>query len=561
MSALDNDEMLLNMRQSLAKKRVLIVDRHPPARDALRIMLSSLGVTSVHGAGNSADVIRQVKAHRFDIILSDFVLDDGRDGQQLLEELRHAHLIPLSTLYMIITSERAYTNVVALAELAPDDYLIKPFTSEQLMARLVKAIYRKHVLRRVYQHVERGALQEAIVACHHVIMNHTAYRYDALRFNGQLLQALGKFDEAEAIFRLVLEAKVVPWAKMGLAVSLRERAELDEAADLAEQVIAEAPQFLAAYDFLASVHEAKGKLQDAQQALQRAADVSPHNTQRQKLVGDLAVRNNDLEAAEKAFSKVMQRNQGSSLRSVDDFINLSRILIERGDITTSRKLMSDLRREWRGVKQAEFAALISEGLCLMHEGNPSKAGECIEHALTMKEAVDAEAANKGRQPSQRLAIDLAHACLQAGKVEDAHRILRKVAAENNDDPRLIEQITRVYEKTGHAEAGKAMLDQVGAEIIELNNRGVLAARSGDLEGAVQLLIQAAEQVPNLQFLVNAAKAIFTLLDKKGWDEELAEKGRNYLELAMRKDRNSPKVMSAREVYTTVSRKFGVSTEE
>ena len=139
---LDNDEMLRVLQQSLTKKRVLLVDRHPPARDSLRLMLGALGVTSVHGAGNSAEVIRQVKGNRFDIILSDFVLDDGRDGQQLLEELRHAHLIPLGTVYMIITSERGYTNVVALAELAPDDYLIKPFDFHELLAR-TRALLRR----------------------------------------------------------------------------------------------------------------------------------------------------------------------------------------------------------------------------------------------------------------------------------------------------------------------------------------------------------------------------------------------------------------------------------
>jgi DNA-binding NarL/FixJ family response regulator len=107
MDALDNEEMLLVLQQSLTQKRVLIVDRHPPARESLRVMLSALGVAAVHGAGNSAEVIRQVKSHRFDIVLSDFILEDGRDGQQLLEELRHAHLIPLATVYMIITGERS----------------------------------------------------------------------------------------------------------------------------------------------------------------------------------------------------------------------------------------------------------------------------------------------------------------------------------------------------------------------------------------------------------------------------------------------------------------------
>jgi tetratricopeptide (TPR) repeat protein len=552
--------MLLVLQQSLTKKRVLIVDRHSPARDSLRLMLGALGVTLVHGAGNSAEVIRQVKANRFDIVLSDFVLDDGRDGQQLLEELRHAHLIPLSTVYMIITSERGYTNVVALAELAPDDYLIKPFTAEQLQARLIRAIYKKHVLRHIYEQIERGALQEAIVACDRVIQQQPQYMYDALRFKGDLLHTLGKTREAEEVFRRVLEGRVVPWAKMGLAMALRDNGALDEAEQLAEQVTQEAPDYLSAYDFLASVHEAQGKLEEAQHTLQRAADASPHNTVRQRLVGDVAARNKDLLSAEKAYGKVIERSKGSSLRTVDDFANLSRVLVERGDVTASRKIAAEMKREWRGDKQAELAALVTESLCLNSEGSPDKAQHLVDQALALQKAIGEEAAEKGLHVSQRLAVDLAHACYATGKEGEATKIMRQVAAENHEDTHLINHITSVFEKTGQPDAGKAMLEQVGKEIIDLNNKGVMAARSGDLEGAVRLLIQAVEQVPNLQFLVNAAKAIFALIDQKGWDQDLAARALDYLQRAQRKDRKSPKVASAREFYVTVAKKYGMTIE-
>ena len=113
---------------------------------------------------------------------------------------------------------------------------------------------------------------------------------------------------------------------------------------------------------------------------------------------------------------------------------------------------------------------------------------------------------------------------------------------------------------GMVDDGKALLDKVGKEIIDLNNKGVMAARNGDLEGAVQLLIQAVEQVPNLQFLVNAAKAIFTLLDKKGWDAEMAAKAREYLVRAQRKDKKNPKIASARELYASVAKKYGVTPD-
>jgi CheY-like chemotaxis protein len=560
MAALDNEDMLLILQQSLTQKRVLIVDRHAPARDSLRQLLGVMGVTTVHGAGNSAEVIRQVKAHRFDIILSDFVLDDGRDGQQLLEELRHANLIPLSTVYVIITSERGYTNVVSLAELAPDDYLIKPFTSEQLQARLIKVIYKKYVLRKIYEGIENGALNEAVIACDRVIQQQPNYIYDSLRFKGELLHTQGKTREAEEVYRKILEGRVVPWAKMGLATALRDRGALDEAEQLADQVTHDAPDYLSAYDFLASVHEAQGRLADAQRVLQRGADASPHNTLRQRLVGDVAARNKDFLAAEKAYGRVMERNRGSSLRSVDDFANLSRVLVERGDVVASRKIASDMKREWRGDKQAEMAALVTESLCLNAEGSPEKAKALVDKALDLQDQVAAEAAEKGKPISQRLAVDLAHACFAAGKEEEANTLMRQIAAENNEDPHLIEHINNVFTKTGQADAGKAMLDQVGKEIIELNNRGVLAARSGNLEGAVQLLIQAAEKVPNLQFLLNACKAIFTLLDKRGWDHDLAAKGKEYLERALLKDRKNAKVASARELYIAVTKKYGMSAE-
>ena len=559
-AALDNEEMLLVLHQSLTKKRVLIVDRHSPARDSLRLMLGALGVTAVHGAGSSAEVIRQVKGNRFDIILSDFVLDDGRDGQQLLEELRHAHLIPLGTVYMIITSERSYTNVVALAELAPDDYLIKPFTSEQLQARLVRAIYKKHVLRKIYEQIERGALQEAIAACDRVIQQQPVYQYDALRFKGELLHQLGRTAEAEVVYRRVLEGRVVPWAKMGLATALRDRNALEEAEQLADQVIQEAPEFLSAYDFLASVHEAQGKLKEAQQVLQRAADASPHNTLRQRLVGDVAARNKDLLAAERAYGKVIARNKGSSLRTVDDYANLSRVLIERGDVDASRKISAEMKREWRGDKQAELAALVAESLCLDLEGAGDKAQAIVAQAIALQQQVDAEAAEKGRHVSQRLSVDLAHACYATGHAEAAQQIMRQVAAENNEDPHLLDHITSVFEKTGQPDAGRALLDQVSKQIVDLNNKGVIAARNGDLEGSVELLIQAVEQVPNLQFLVNAAKAIFSLLERKGWDNELAARGLDYLQRAQRKDRKSPKVASARELYVAVARKHGIDID-
>lgn len=546
---------LHKIAKDLAHMRVLLVDRHTTARNSMRIILSTLGVKAIHNAGTSAEVLRQVSTFSFDVILADYHLDDARDGQQLLEELRQKHLISLTTVYIVITAERAYHNVVSVAELGPDDYLIKPFTAEQLQSRLAKAIYKKHFFEPVLKHLDQGAFADALTACEMLIGKEDSFFYDTLRFKGEILNVLGRYEEAQAVYQQVIDNAMVPWARMGLASALRGLGRLDEAQALGSAVIDEFPEYLSAYDFVASVSEETGNFAQAQNVLQKAASISPNNSLRQRMVGDVAVRNDDLDTAERAYGKVFDRHRGSSLRVIDDYTNLSRVMLDKGNTEGARKVAQDLRRDWRGSKHSELAGLIMDSLCADQEGESVKAKQALEKALALHRQLQSDGEQNGF--SQKISVDLAHACLATGDQATAQQILEKIAAENNEDRGMIAQIEGVFAKTGHAEAGQSLLAKVGQEIVELNNRGVLAARSGDLEGSVQMLIEAAERVPNLQFLVNASKAIFTLLDRQGWNEELAERGARYLRLAQAKEKRNAKVVSASELHQQVARKYGM----
>ncbi|HRI90084.1 MAG TPA: response regulator [Accumulibacter sp.] len=549
-------DLLHKMSKELALKRALLIDRYPNARSSLRIMLSALGVTSVHNAGTSAEVLRQVRIHHFDIILSDYQLEDGRDGQQLLEELRQQRLVALSTVFMLITSERAYHNVVSIAELAPDDYLIKPFTADELHGRLVRALYRKQFFAPLYEHLDNGAFSDALKACQRLLAQESGFLFDLLRFKGEILNVLGRPAEAQAVFEQVLQQRVVPWARMGLATALRSQQRLAEGEIVAQALIDDFPEFMAAYDFLAEVREEMGKLREAQEALQSAALISPNNSARQRMVGDVAARNQDFKTAERAYGKVLERRRGSSLNNIDDYSNLARAMLDLGHVEGAKRIAGELRRDWRGSKQGELAALVVDGLCANKEGDPTKARLAVEKALVLHDGLKAD--GKDGLVSSKQALDLAHACLATGNEASAQEVVRKVAAENHQDRAMIAQIESIYAKTGNEVTGQALLAQVGKEIVELNNRGVLAARSGDLDGSVKLLIEAAERVPNLQFLVNASKAIFTLLELKGWNPALAKRGLGYLQMAQERDLRNPKVIAAREMYQRVSRKYGIT---
>ena len=84
----------------------------------------------------------------------------------------------------------------------------------------------------------------------------------------------------------------------------------------------------------------------------------------------------------------------------------------------------------------------------------------------------------------------------------------------------------------------------------LESDGVTAAQA-------DASFEAAERVPNVQFLVNAAKAIATLLERKGWNEDLGERAARYLQLAQSKEARNPKIVAAREFYVRVARGYGI----
>src|SRR5512141_364067 len=233
--------------------RALVVDDSPGMRNALRLTLSDFGITKIQMVANASEAIFQIKNRSYDFILCDFNLGEGRDGQQLLEELRHSNLISLETVFMMVTAESFYEKVVATAELAPDDYMIKPFSAELLRSRLTGILLRKRAFRDVYWHFQAQDLGASIAACDALIHNKPRYAVGALRFKGELLVALGGLEEAGALYQQVVTMRAIPWARLGLARSLYLQKKVEAAEEELRDVLEHAPEMVAAYDLLSEV--------------------------------------------------------------------------------------------------------------------------------------------------------------------------------------------------------------------------------------------------------------------------------------------------------------------
>lgn len=124
--------------------RILVVEDEAKAADYLRKGLSESGYM-VEVALNGLDGQHLVQESEFDLIILDVMLP-GLDGWQLLQIIRRKSQTPV----LFLTARDAIEDRVKGLELGADDYLVKPFSYAELLAR-VRTLLRRGPPREVEQ--------------------------------------------------------------------------------------------------------------------------------------------------------------------------------------------------------------------------------------------------------------------------------------------------------------------------------------------------------------------------------------------------------------------------
>lgn len=136
--------------------RILLVDDNADMRDYLQRLLSVYWQVEI--AANGVEALQAVQQRAPDLIISD-VMMPGLDGFQLLKTLRSdPHL---SNIPIILLSARAGEEAtIEGLEAGADDYLVKPFSARELLARvgahMELAFIRSELAARMRQHAEES---------------------------------------------------------------------------------------------------------------------------------------------------------------------------------------------------------------------------------------------------------------------------------------------------------------------------------------------------------------------------------------------------------------------
>ena len=166
----------------MENSRILVVDDDKNINELLRLYLEKEGF-GVVSAYDGHEAVKQFDENEPDLVLLDIMLP-GIDGWQVCREIRKKSDKPV---IMVTAKGETFDKVLGL-ELGADDYVVKPFDTKEVVARI------KAVLRR-YSSKNENKLEE--VRYDSLVVNRTNYE---LRIGGELVDAPPK--ELELLYHL-----------------------------------------------------------------------------------------------------------------------------------------------------------------------------------------------------------------------------------------------------------------------------------------------------------------------------------------------------------------------
>ena len=320
------------LTQDFRDGTALVVDGNPVSRSIMVSQLRDLGMRQVSQASRIADARRHLEFRTFDVVVCEqHFPNDNSTGQDLLDDLRRSGLLPFATIFVMVTGEASYSKVAEAAESALDSYLLKPYTAAQLDDRLRHSRRRKVSLQAIFSAIEKQAFADAARLCMERFQTKGDYWLYAARVGAELLLRLEQFDAAQRLYEAVIEAKAVPWARLGVARVQLESGQVQTAATTLEGLINSEPGYADAYDVMGRAQIELGNFDSALVSYKMATDMTPASIGRLQRLGMLAHYCGDAKMAEEMLARAVRLGLDSKMFDCQTLVLLAFARLESND--------------------------------------------------------------------------------------------------------------------------------------------------------------------------------------------------------------------------------------
>ncbi|MHB1115929.1 response regulator [Sideroxydans sp.] len=502
------------MTITLNKSNTLVIDDFQSMRSMIMGFLKSMGVTNISNVGTAREALELLSSKKFDLVICDYNLGQGKNGQQILEEARHKRYIGHSTVWMMVTAEKTMDMFMGAAEAKPDDYLLKPVTEAMLSSRLQKLFEKKRMLEPVEKAVKSRNYAHAIKLCEEQLATPSANTQELQRIKSDLLINSGDFVTAKTFLSGLLAARNIPWVKTSLGKVHYLSKDYIKARELFEEVLQENKMYLEAADWLAKSLDALGESALAQAVLEKAMMLSPNATLRQKSLADAALKNGALELAQSAYEKAIKLGEFSVHKSAGNFAGLAKVLTTQNDPEQALKILTLSRNEFKDEPAATLQTAVAESLAHHKLGN-------TEQALASLQEAEALIGETAQNTSVDTTIDMANMMFQLGQKDKACGLLESVVKNNHENRAILQRVETTFEDAGMAEEGLALIKSSSKEVIDINNQGVALANEGKFEEGIRLIRKALQAMPNNDLMItNLCGMMIGMMHRTGKDDRM-----------------------------------------
>lgn len=485
----------------------LVVDGNPTSRAILVSQLREFGIRQVSQAARAVDARRHLEYRAFDFVLCEqHFHGDTMSGQALIDDLRRCQLLPFSTVFIMITGEATYAKVAEAAESALDGYLLKPHKATQLADRLVAARRRKLSLQPIFTAIEHDNFEEAARLCLERFESRGPFWLYAARVCAEILLRLGLCLEAQTLYKAVIEAKTLPWAKLGIARAQLEGGQLHQAHSTLEKLIGEDGNYVDAYDVMGRAQLELGHFDKALDTYRMAADLTPASVTRLQNLAMMTYYSGDYPGAEQLLDKVTRLGLSSKMYDPQNLVMLAFVRVTLRDTKGLQRCLDDMDRLLdKSPEQARLQRLMAVMRALhniAHQQFAKSVDAVRDMTLQLREPqFDFEAACN----LVTLMAYLSSTSIHLDELEESIDVIGRRFCSNRALSDMLASSARAHPPF------EARLRKAQADVLEYAETAMALSLSGDPTNAVRNLVFHGHSTLNLRLIDNAQQ----LLQKHG----------------------------------------------
>lgn len=519
--AVTNKSLNTPSRIDYASKYVLVVDDFGQHLDFMSKALKAIGFTKIALAYNPKEAITLCQETSFDIIFCDYNMGEGKNGQQLLHELRYFKTVRHDCIFIMVTAETSREVVLGALESEPEGYIAKPFNQAVLRRKIDRLLDKQMCLGDINLAIEYENYQEAIELCAETAISHPRHNSWCQKTSAELNLRLGQYQQARRIYKAVLSKRVLDWALLGLARTLIYLQEYKEAVNELQQVLILNNNCVPAFDLLAECYQYLDEADLVQEHLTHAVKLSPFSVERQNSLGEVCETNGDFDSACRAYRNALKTSKFSIKEEPELYYKLAGAITDSmaGDMSRfdstkvmeAHRIVAEMEVRFDSGKESEIRKELINVRLFLNQQKPSQ-------ALELMDDLERGLISNPNNLSTATLAELSHTLLNLGDEAKAKELL----------VHLLEREDISLSQKNHAKTllGNFDAEELAGRARELNEDAAKLYEVDNLEESIKLFSEAVRLSPKSVVLnLNLAQAMVRVMEKDQVTSDLSRKSR------------------------------------